>query len=51
MLQDTDGFVIPSLGIEDPDRNKIDSPNVEEDIKLSVQVMRNLYPVDGDFRI
>ncbi|XP_021905815.1 uncharacterized protein LOC110820606 [Carica papaya] len=26
---DTDGFVIPSLGIEDPDKGEVDSPELE----------------------
>lgn len=28
-LLDTDGFVIPSLGIEDPDKGEVDSPELE----------------------
>ncbi|KAI3456819.1 hypothetical protein Pfo_013482 [Paulownia fortunei] len=41
---DTEGFVIPSLGIEDPDRNKTDFSK-GEDSKLFVQARReeNIY--------
>lgn len=35
---DNDGFVIPSLGIEDPDQNKIEYPKVEDSKVSKVQV-------------
>ncbi|KAK6133023.1 hypothetical protein DH2020_033233 [Rehmannia glutinosa] len=42
---DTDGFVIPSLGIEDADHNKIDSPKVEDSKLSKVQAEKeeNIY--------
>lgn len=48
ILIDTDGFVIPSLEIEDPsleiedpDRNKTDIPKVEDTKLIEVQVVEN----------
>lgn len=40
-LIDTDGFVIPSLGIEDPDQNKTDIPKVDDSNLIEVQVVEN----------
>lgn len=43
VLLDTDGFVIPSLGIEYPDRNKTDSPKVEDSKLSEVQVIKKAF--------
>ncbi|PIN08396.1 hypothetical protein CDL12_19029 [Handroanthus impetiginosus] len=42
---DTDGFVIPSLEIEDPDQNKTDSPKVEDSKPSEAQARKeeNIY--------
>lgn len=36
---DTDGFVIPSLEIEDTDQNKTDTPKVEDTKLIEVEVV------------
>ncbi|GER54944.1 tRNA (guanine-N(1)-)-methyltransferase [Striga asiatica] len=42
---DTEGFVIPSLGIEDPDHNKTSSEKVEDSIHSKVEAGKeeNIY--------
>ncbi|KAG8365150.1 hypothetical protein BUALT_Bualt18G0074400 [Buddleja alternifolia] len=42
---DTDGFVIPSLGIEDPDQNKTEAPKVANSKPSEVQAGKeeNIY--------
>ena len=39
---DTDGFVIPSLEIEDTDQNKTDIPKVEDTKLIEVEVVEKV---------